>query len=343
MLALSAWMGLCTYLMGGRRLEQYWMMSGFASAIIAVDAGLNVVDSFEAVILRLQQTLLGLITHTLVFVLLWPNDGYASFKAISSKLSATQQKLFRIYLVLMHGGSDYEDKTQAALKLKMQAIQLQTQFVMLLKGIEKKRYQVWEIREKWAAFKNQMTGLSDALAYWRESFAETKTLDLQTLLPDLEAFSRETDGRLTQLNGMLADKAPTRQPQSIELTPDADALKTLSPFDKAAFTVFFNRLRSLEPLTHSMFYTLGDIKDFTPEVAPVAESAPTGFMLRPSPIACTNCLAREATYRQNAWFRKHRHRNYKKASAHGKSGCRRPFNSCRLIRQPAKVQNFMPC
>jgi uncharacterized membrane protein YccC len=114
-----ATIGLCTYLMGGKKFEGYWMMSGFATAIIAVDAGLNAEASFEFVMLRLQQTLLGLITYIVVFVFLWPNDGYALFKAVSCKLASIQQQIYRVYRELMHDQLSNADKVQAAHALRM--------------------------------------------------------------------------------------------------------------------------------------------------------------------------------------------------------------------------------
>jgi len=80
---------------------------------------------------------------------------------------------------------------------------------------------------------------------------------------------------------MLADDAPTQTPQTIELVVNPDALKKLSAFQKAAFTVFFNRLQSLEPRTRAMFNTLSDIKEFTPAIAPVAEHRTAPFMIVP--------------------------------------------------------------
>jgi len=257
------------------------MMAGFATAIIAVDAGLDAAASFEVVILRLQQTLLGLVTYIVVFVLLWPHDGYALFKAVSCKLASTQQKLYQVYRELMRGQLGNADKVQAARTLRMQAIQQQAQFIQLLEGVEKERYEVWEIRHKWERYSEQVVELGETTAYWRESITEIQDLDLQELLPNLTAFEIEVDDRLTQLRRMLADDAPTQTPQTIELVANPDALKKLSSFQKAAFTVFFNRLKSLEPLTRAMFNTLGDIKEFAPAIAPVAESRPTPLMIVP--------------------------------------------------------------
>ena len=281
MLSLSAWIGLCTYLMGGKKFEQFWMLSGFATAIIAIDAGLDAAASFEVVMLRLQQTLLGLMTYTLVVVLLWPNDGYADFKKACRKLASTQQKLYRIYAELMHGQLHDAEKTQAAHTLRMQALQQQTQFIQLLEGVEKERYEVWEIRDKWASYREQVVALGETVGYWRESFTEIQALNLQELLPTVKEFGIELDNRLTQIQRMLADDAPTQTPQTIELAPNPEALEKLSAFQKAAFTVFFHRLQSLEPITRAMFDTLGDIKDFAPAIVPVAETRAAPFRIVP--------------------------------------------------------------
>jgi hypothetical protein len=177
----------------------------------------------------------------------------------------------------MNGRLASADKAQTAQQLRVQAIQLQNQFVMLLEGVEKERYEVWEVRDKWERFKEQVVELNETLGYWRESFSEVQALDLSALVPGLDVLTQEIDQRLTQLNRMLADDAPTQAAQPIELAPNPSALQALSAFQKAAFTVYFKHLRSLDTLTRTMFDTLGDIKGFAPESSPVAESQSTPF------------------------------------------------------------------
>jgi len=81
---------------------------------------------------------------------------------------------------------------------------------------------------------------------------------------------------------MLAEDVPTETPKRVKLIPNPDALEKLSTFQKAAYIVFVNRLRSLEPLTRVLFGTLGDIKDFAPAIArAAAESRTPSFMIVP--------------------------------------------------------------
>jgi len=123
--------------------------------------------------------------------------------------------------------------------------------------------------------------LSEIMERWRESFAEIQELDLQALLPNLKEFDIEVDGRLTQIARMLADDEPAQMPQTIELQPNPDALNKLSHFHIAAFSVFFTRLKSLEPMTRSMFDTLADIKNFSLKSEPVAERQTPQFIILP--------------------------------------------------------------
>ena len=157
-----------------------------------------------------------------MFVSVWPTDGYAFIKAVSCKLASTQQQLYRAYRELVHGRLDNTDKRQAAHALRMQAIQQHARFIQLLEGAQKERYEVWEIRHKWESYSEQVAKLGETLEYWQESFTEIQELELQTLLPGLAEFDSEVDERLTQLCRMLADEAPTRTPQTIELVPDPE-------------------------------------------------------------------------------------------------------------------------
>lgn len=98
-----------------------------------------------------------------------------------------------------------------------------------------------------------------ALERWRESFAEVQALDLQHLLPGLDAFGNELDKRLLQIKQMLVGHAPDQLPQVVDLSLDKDAVRGLSHFDSASVVVTRDHMRRLEQLTRSLFESASEI------------------------------------------------------------------------------------
>ena len=86
MVALSGWVGFCTYRMSVSKRSYFWYLAGFASAVIAFDGGINPVNAFDTAILRAQETGLGVLVYTLVTTLLWPTNSYAGFKSATQEI-----------------------------------------------------------------------------------------------------------------------------------------------------------------------------------------------------------------------------------------------------------------
>jgi hypothetical protein len=139
-------------------------------------------------------------------------------------------------------------------------VQQKTHFDQLLSGAETDSYEVWELRRPWRRYQQQAAELMHALERWRESFDEVQALDLQTLLPGLDAFGAELDRRLAQIGELLAGHAPEPVPQVLDLSLDKDAMRRLSHFDRAALVVARSRMRHLEQLTRSLLGTVSEIR-----------------------------------------------------------------------------------
>lgn len=281
MLSLSIWVGFCTYMMGGEKNQYVWHVGSFACVIIAMDAGVDPVNAFDMAMLRTQETGLGILVYTLVSVFLWPSSSYADFEDAGRQLTSIQQQVYRAYTALMNNPIDCKKQTKESHDLRLQEIQQQTRFVQLLAAVETEEYKVWEVRHQWANYRGQVVKLSETMQRWGESFTEIQELDLQELLPDLKEFCSEVEDRLTQLNRMLAGKAPSQSPQTITLRPSPDAFKQLSSFHKVVFAVFLKHLNALEPLTRSMFNTLSNIKGTSTENVPVAVNHSATFIFLP--------------------------------------------------------------
>jgi uncharacterized membrane protein YccC len=260
MIGLSAFVGLCTYLIGGSERQYVWNVAGFVSVIICMESAQAAGQAFDIAVLRTLETGLGILSYTLVTVLLWPASAADDLDTPGRRLVSTQHALYLRYLELLAGDEAAED-THA---LRMQGLQQFNQFSQALAGARASSYAVWEARREWARFHASLRQVGETLERWRESFSEVRDLDLKLLMSDLQDFAEELDARFAQIERMLEGQAPERFPKPLKLPLNMDAVGPLSHFEKAALAVSRAQLRRLESLTRALFDTLADIKDLVP-------------------------------------------------------------------------------
>ena len=258
MLALSLYVGFCTYMLTGKRLQYFWFVSAFVCLIIVVDAGNTSESAFQIAVERTQETAMGILVYALVAGLLWPQSSRGDLEAASRKLLAVQHRLYGTYRDLMAGKGNAEDSRQ----LRMQEVQLVHQMGSALSAATTDSYTVWEARHRWRRFRDEATDLGEALEGWRRSFPEVRDLDLATLLPNLDAVCDELEARFAEIERMLDGEAPHRQTRAIDPEVDRRAARALSHFDRAAVAVTKAQLDRLVGLTSALFDVIRDIKGF---------------------------------------------------------------------------------
>jgi hypothetical protein len=273
MLILSGWVGFCTYMMGGAKYQYFWNLSGFATIVICVSAGMDSANAFRIAILRSQETGLGILVYSLVAILLWPTRSRRDFDSAAVKLAETQRQLYQASLKQM-GNKDKTDTTQ---ELRTQLLQAQTRFGQLLEAAETDSYEVWEMRQLWQKFQQLSTDFAGTMAGWHGNFIELQMLDARSLMPNLAAIGKELESRFGQIESMLQGQPPEHRPNPIDLTLDKTGIHALSHFHRAALAVTRTRLLHLEALSRSLFETVYDIQGFDQKAkVPVAKPQPSG-------------------------------------------------------------------
>ena len=257
-LTLSIYAGFCCYMMSGSKHAYFWQVSCFVVLVICFDAGPDPVNAFDTATLRAQQTGLGILTYSLIAIFLWPSRSISAFNAAATELARTQNQFYQACLGLAHGQGDVAEVR----RLSALGVQAKTHFDQLLNAAEIDSSDVWELRRPWRRYQQQQMKLMQTLERWRESLAEVEALHLRRLLPNLQTFGVEINGRLAQIAQMLDDHPPQRVPQSEELSFDKDALRSLSHFHRATVVVARANMQQLEQLTRSLFETVSELKGF---------------------------------------------------------------------------------
>jgi uncharacterized membrane protein YccC len=283
MVALSGWLGFCAYRVSVSKRSYFWFLAGFASVVISFDGGFDPVNAFDTAILRAQETGLGVLVYTLVSILLWPTSSRPGFEAATRALVQAQHQLFSGYRALTGRTPEPGMPEQARLVQDTRAIaaqydQLLAQFGATLDAALTDTYEVWELRRQWHRFQRQSSALRETLERWHESSKEFGELDLDVLLPNLEAAMAEFERRFADIERLFAGEVLQRQLQSIDLSPDHARVEELSPFHEAAFALARTGLQRLDGLTREQFGTVVDIKGLGASAPlPILQSAePSG-------------------------------------------------------------------
>ena len=259
MVAVSLYVGFCTYMLTGKKLVYFWFVSAFVCMLIAIAGGADSQNAFYTALTRAQETGLGILVYSLVSVVLWPQSSATQLNDVTRKLFTTQMQLYRTYCGLMTGESAGEEYRS----LRRQEIQLLTQFGQILTGAQTDTYEVWEVRHQWQHFNKQATVMMETLERWRESFAGIRQLKLAGLLPNLKPVCLEIDQRLAQIERMLNGKDPIQVPRQVQLIVDKELENQLDHFQKAAVTVTKAQIDHLEDISRSLFDCVQAIKGFS--------------------------------------------------------------------------------
>jgi uncharacterized membrane protein YccC len=257
-LIFSVYIGFCTYMMGGAKLQYFWFVCGFVTVIICMDAGPNSIDTFQTALVRVEETGLGILVYSLVAMLLWPNSTSADFGTATRNLASTQHQLYRLYLDHLHGQGNVEEEQT----LRAKEFEEQIRFSEFLDAAETDSYEVWELRQQWRFYRCQVADLTETMERWRQSFAEVEVLNLKHLLPNLGVFCTELEGRLAEIERMLDNQAPQTFIKLINLNQNESRARRLSHFHKAALTVTLTQLQHMDQVSRNLFETIQDIKGF---------------------------------------------------------------------------------
>src|SRR5262245_4434156 len=184
---MTIFTGFCTYMMSGTSRWYFWQVAGLSVPLLALSGGADSVNDFETVVTRTEETALGLVSYSLVWLLIWPTSSREAFENAVRRLVAAHRQLTARYLAPTIG----EARDADAEALRRQCTQGLARLGGLLDGAEIDSYDVWEARQAWRGLVHRLSRLTSASERWRQSLAEVRELDLRLLLPDLREVAAE--------------------------------------------------------------------------------------------------------------------------------------------------------
>jgi uncharacterized membrane protein YccC len=263
---MSAFVGFCAFKMSGTSRWYFWQVAGFCTPLLALAGGIDPTHDFAAVILRLEETTVGVLSYSLVWLVLWPTSSRDTLENAVRRLVAVQRQLLAHYLALAIG-AEHDADVDA---LRREASQGRARLAGLLDGAELDSYETWEAQHAWRGLVGQLSQLTGTLERWRQGFPEVQQLDGRRLMPELSGLATELDRRLADVGRMLDGQPPTGAPTSVPLNFEETELAALSQLRQAALLDYRAHLKEIDTLTRGLFETAADIGNFSrAKVAPV--------------------------------------------------------------------------
>jgi hypothetical protein len=271
LICMSIFTGLCTYMMFGTSRWYFWYVAGFSVPLLALAGGSDPLNDFQTVVVRAEETALGIVSYSLVWLLIWPTSTRKALEDAVRQLVAAHRQLTARYLTQTIGEA-HDGGSEA---LRRQTAHVLARLGGLLDGAEIGSYEIWETRHAWRGLIGQLSQLTSASERWRQSFAEVRKLDRQRLIPELLVLAAELDHRFDEIERMLERHPPERGPICIPLSLEDGEIVSLSQFHRAALLIYRNHLEEIDKLTRDVFETVADIRNFTrTKVAPFHEAVP---------------------------------------------------------------------
>jgi uncharacterized membrane protein YccC len=258
LIGMSIFTGLCTYMMFGTSRSYFWNVAGVSLPLLALAGGSNSLNDFQTVLLRGEETALGLVSYSLVWLLIWPTSTREAFEDAVRRLVAAHRQLAARYLAPAIG----ETPGAGAEILRQQSAQGRARLGGLLDGAEIDSYDVWEARHAWRGLIRELSQLTSASERWGQSLAEVREFDLRRLLPELPEFAAELDHRFAEIDRMLEGHPPERGPTAVSPNPEDGAIASLSRFQQAALLLYRANLQEVDKLTRNIFEIIADIRSF---------------------------------------------------------------------------------
>jgi uncharacterized membrane protein YccC len=264
LLVATLYIAFCSYMMASTSRWYFWFIGGYVMALLAMAGGPEGSTLFETIVLRLQQTTMGLVVYLIVANVLWPVKAAPVFDRAVAKVLVAQRSLFtRCRAQIASAIAD--DETA---KLRAEAARAVSELPSIQNSAELDSFDVWDKRHQWRRCVADLADLNEALESTRHAIRDLKDLDVATLAPGLDNATEEIEARLAQVERMVDGDPPQQKPRQIREMADGAALKALTHFDRAAMLIFLDLIGRIDFLSRRLFDTVADIRGFGPKTTP---------------------------------------------------------------------------
>ena len=269
MLAVAMYLVFVGYFLQTTRQGDSWFNAGFLAVAVWSSSYMKVDTAFHFATNRFLETAAGVLLFTLVSALLWPRTSRAALQQQGQAIWEGMQKLFGLYRQQLVNGTALPEAPELRIKLA-------GDYQQMLATLEAAYFDTPQVRAKkptWEVLRINLRAFGNANELWRESIDDCRHLNLNALLPGLEAALDTLGKRLERGNALwqapqTPDAAQDSGDQSLlmesALNIDTSINENLSHFEHAALMNFVAQLRILDRSSRELLQTLRILVNLDP-------------------------------------------------------------------------------
>ncbi len=270
LLATAVYLVFVGYFIQTTRQGDTWFNAGLLAVAVWSSSYMQIDTAFHFATNRFLETAAGVLLFTIVSALLWPRTSGAALQQQGQDFWAGMQELFKQYRQQLSTGAVSAETAELRPRLAGEYQQM----LVTLDAAYSDTHRVGRQKRSWEILRINLRSFSNAQELWRESINDCRALDLNVLLPGLDA-ALDTLGRRLEHGHMLWEEQKT---ETIEYNLDDTALmselaleiddrtcKELSHFQQAALMNFVTQLQALDRGSRELLQTLRVLAGLDPD------------------------------------------------------------------------------
>ncbi|MCO1336593.1 FUSC family protein [Microbulbifer sp. OS29] len=257
MIALSIWVSACVYFIQRSRYQYFWITCGYVILMLWDATGGDLSISYEEGILRVQESLLGIVVYGLFAVLVWPNCSSGELQKASAQLLDSH----RIFAASCFSRLKNKEKLKINPEKRVDLLKVDARLRSSISDASSDSYEVWESRKQWDHFGSRATAVTQSLLKLEESLALSSNLGISNFLVGVNDYVEDMQRRFDGIKKGVANSELVDTVEEKAIFADIEKIKGISTFDTAALSVTRRSLNDLEVESRSLIDSVNDIKN----------------------------------------------------------------------------------
>lgn len=257
--AVACWITLCAYKMQNNRRYYFWFVGGWMTILMPIYSAGHFELAFEILMLRLQETILGVLVYTVVANVLLPDRRQRNFMdELHDQLINLQQVLAD--LAAYRGGVDAADNEKTALELRRQVLALHTNFHNRIDTGVIESFEIQNNRNAWRRAVDEFTMLVKKLDSLSITIKALEGKHPFTTQPEFVAVVREVERRLGETVALLAGAQTMEPPRAVKIAGAEVFHEGDDPFEFGNTLINLEVLAEIERRSANLLYAVGQAR-----------------------------------------------------------------------------------
>lgn len=201
--AVLAWIMFCAYMMQGNRRWYMWQVAAWLTILMPIYSAEQPARAFEVVMLRLEETLLGLIVYTVVASVLLPDRRRSSFMhELRDQIKAVEGAVAHL-AAAWQGDAGALQQRDRIRSLRNEALSLHVNFRNRIDVGIIENFDLMENRDAWQKAIDELEAILRLLNHFRLCLGDLPAAAVARPLPDIAGAVQEIERRLQETAAVL--------------------------------------------------------------------------------------------------------------------------------------------